>query len=68
MDWLAVSPFQWEHYADPAEQTAAWERIKAAEKTTQPTGTLDGILLVLLARGLPSDHRAVWNALCADPR
>jgi NTP pyrophosphatase (non-canonical NTP hydrolase) len=36
-----------EKYADAAEQTAAWERIKAAEKAEQPAGTLDGIPLAL---------------------
>jgi MazG family protein len=36
-------------YADAAEQTAAWERIKAAEKPGQPAGTLDGVPLALPA-------------------
>jgi MazG family protein len=36
-----------EKYADAAEQTAAWERIKAAEKTARPAGTLDGVPLAL---------------------
>jgi len=34
-----------ERYADAAEQTAAWERIKAAEKPAQPAGTLAGVPL-----------------------
>ena len=38
-----------EFYADAAEQTAAWERIKASEKTRQPAGVLDGIPLALPA-------------------
>lgn len=38
-----------ERYADAAEQTAAWERIKAAEKPDQPAGTLAGIPLALPA-------------------
>lgn len=38
-----------ERYADAAEQTAAWERIKAAEKPEQPAGTLTGIPLALPA-------------------
>ena len=38
-----------ERYADAAEQTAAWERIKAAEKPEQPAGTLAGIPLALPA-------------------
>ena len=37
------------HYADAAEQTAAWEQLKAAEKTEPPTGTLAGIPLALPA-------------------
>ncbi len=38
-----------EKYADAAEQTAAWERIKAAEKTESLAGVLDGIPLALPA-------------------
>ncbi len=41
-----------ERYADAAEQTAAWERIKAAEKATAspaPAGVLDGVPLALPA-------------------
>ncbi|MDG4595076.1 MAG: nucleoside triphosphate pyrophosphohydrolase [Candidatus Contendobacter sp.] len=41
-----------ELYADAAEQTAAWERIKAAEATKgakRPTGVLDGVPLALPA-------------------
>lgn len=36
-----------EKYADAAEQTAAWERIKADEKAERPAGTLDGVPLAL---------------------
>ena len=40
-----------ERYADAAEQTAAWERIKSVEKaaTLQPMGVLDGVPLALPA-------------------
>ena len=36
-------------YANVTEQNAAWEQIKASEKSQQPTGTLDGIPLALPA-------------------
>ncbi|MDS4069500.1 MAG: nucleoside triphosphate pyrophosphohydrolase [Candidatus Competibacter sp.] len=38
-----------ERYADAAEQTAAWERIKASEKAQEPAGTLAGVPLALPA-------------------
>ena len=59
-----------ENYADAAEQTAAWERIKAAEKSTQPTGTLEGIPLALpaLTRAVKLQKKAAkvgfdWGAV-----
>ncbi len=59
-----------ERYADAAEQTAAWERIKAAEKTAPPTGALDGVPLALpaLTRAVKLQKKAAkvgfdWGAL-----
>jgi MazG family protein len=61
-----------ENYADAAEQTAAWERIKAAEKVERPAGTLDGIPLALpaLTRAVKLQKKAAkvgfdWGA--AEP-
>ncbi len=57
-------------YADAAEQTAAWERLKAAEKAQPPTGTLDGVPLALpaLTRAVKLQKKASkvgfdWGAL-----
>ncbi len=60
-----------EHYASAAEQTAAWERIKSAEKASpQPAGALDGIPLALpaLARAVKLQKKAArvgfdWGAV-----
>jgi MazG family protein len=59
-----------ENYADAAEQTAAWERIKASEKSVQPAGTLDGIPLALpaLTRAVKLQKKAArvgfdWGAV-----
>jgi MazG family protein len=62
-----------ECYADAAEQTAAWERIKSAEKTAaspQPTGVLDGVPLALpaLTRAVKLQKKAArvgfdWGAV-----
>lgn len=59
-----------ERYADAAEQTAAWERIKAAEKPEQPVGVLDGIpsALPALTRAVKLQKKAAqvgfdWNAM-----
>ncbi len=59
-----------EKYADAAEQTAAWERIKAAEKAAPPAGTLDGIPLALpgLTRAVKLQKKAAkvgfdWGAV-----
>jgi MazG family protein len=62
-----------ESYADAAEQTAAWERIKAAEtaeKSEQPAGVLDGIPLALpaLTRAVKLQKKAArvgfdWGAV-----
>ncbi|MFZ1642242.1 MAG: nucleoside triphosphate pyrophosphohydrolase [Candidatus Contendobacter sp.] len=59
-----------ERYADAAEQTAAWDRIKAAEKTAPPTGVLDGIPLALpaLTRAVKLQKKAAkvgfdWGAV-----
>lgn len=58
------------HYADAAEQTAAWERLKAAEKPAAPAGTLEGIPLALpaLTRAVKLQKKASkvgfdWGAL-----
>jgi len=58
------------HYADAAEQTAAWERLKAAEKTEPLAGTLAGIPLALpaLTRAVKLQKKASkvgfdWGAL-----
>lgn len=57
-------------YADAAEQTAAWERLKAAEKTELLAGTLAGIPLALpaLTRAVKLQKKASkvgfdWGAL-----
>ncbi len=59
-----------ESCANAAEQTAAWERIKASEKTRQPAGVLDGIPLALpaLTRAIKLQKKASkvgfdWGAL-----
>jgi MazG family protein len=59
-----------ESYADAAEQTAAWERIKAAEKLEQPAGTLGGVPLALpaLTRAVKLQKKAAkvgfdWGAV-----
>lgn len=59
-----------ERYATAAEQIAAWERIKAAEKPGQPTGVLDGIPLALpaLTRAVKLQKKAArvgfdWGAV-----
>jgi len=62
-----------ECYVDAAEQTAAWERIKSAEKTVaspQPTGVLDGVPLALpaLTRAVKLQKKAArvgfdWGAV-----
>jgi MazG family protein len=61
-----------ESYADAAEQTAAWERIKASEKAAQPAGVLEGIPLALpgLTRAVKLQKKAAkvgfdWGA--AEP-
>ncbi|MCC9000929.1 MAG: nucleoside triphosphate pyrophosphohydrolase [Candidatus Contendobacter sp.] len=61
-----------ERYATAAEQTAAWEQIKAAEKPAQPAGVLDGIPLALpaLTRAVKLQNKAArvgfdWGAV--DP-
>ncbi|MER2528355.1 MAG: nucleoside triphosphate pyrophosphohydrolase [Candidatus Competibacter denitrificans] len=58
------------HYADATEQTAAWERLKAAEKAEPPAGTLAGIPLALpaLTRAVKLQKKASkvgfdWGAL-----
>jgi MazG family protein len=58
------------HYANAAEQTAAWERLKAAEKAEPPAGTLAGIPLALpaLTRAVKLQKKASkvgfdWGAL-----
>ena len=57
-------------YADAAEQTAAWEQLKAAEKAEQPAGVLDGVPLALpaLTRAVKLQRKASkvgfdWGAL-----
>lgn len=57
-------------YANAAEQTAAWERIKAAEKPERPAGVLDGIPLALpaLTRAVKLQKKAArvgfdWGAV-----
>ncbi len=57
-------------YANAAEQTAAWERIKAAEKPERPVGVLDGIPLTLpaLTRAVKLQKKAArvgfdWGAV-----
>ena len=59
-----------ERYANATEQTAAWEQIKAAEKTAPPTGALDGVPLALpaLTRAVKLQKKAAkigfdWGAL-----
>ncbi len=59
-----------ESYADAAEQTAAWERIKASEKAEQFAGVLDGIPLALpaLTRAVKLQKKAArvgfdWGAV-----
>ncbi len=62
-----------ECYADAAEQTAAWERIKAseaAENPQQPVGALDGVPLALpaLTRAVKLQKKAArvgfdWGAV-----
>ena len=59
-----------EAYADAAEQTAAWERIKAAETAERTAGTLDGIPLALpaLTRAVKLQKKAAkvgfdWGAV-----
>ncbi|MFO1372452.1 MAG: nucleoside triphosphate pyrophosphohydrolase [Candidatus Competibacteraceae bacterium] len=62
-----------EQYADAAEQTAAWEQIKAAEaaeKSGQSAGVLDGIPLALpaLSRAVKLQRKAAkvgfdWGAV-----
>ena len=59
-----------ERYATAAEQTAAWERIKAAEKPAQPAGVLNGIPLALpaLTRAIKLQNKAArvgfdWGAV-----
>jgi len=62
-----------EFYADAAEQTAAWERIKAAEsaeKSKQSAGVLDGIPLAMpaLTRAVKLQKKAAtvgfdWGAV-----
>jgi ATP diphosphatase len=61
-----------ESYADAAEQTAAWEQIKASEKAAQPAGVLEGIPLALpgLTRAVKLQKKAAkvgfdWGA--AEP-
>ena len=61
-----------ERYSDAAQQKAAWERIKAAEKSSgavQPAGALDGVPLALpaLSRALKLQKKAArvgfdWGA------
>ena len=57
-------------YADAAEQTAAWERIKASEKPDRAAGVLDGVALALpaLTRAVKLQKKASkvgfdWGAL-----
>ncbi|MEI2742908.1 MAG: nucleoside triphosphate pyrophosphohydrolase [Candidatus Competibacter sp.] len=57
-------------YADADEQTAAWERLKAAEKAESPTGVLEGVPLALpaLTRAVKLQKKASkvgfdWGAL-----
>lgn len=57
-------------YADAAEQTAAWEQLKAAEKADSPSGVLDGVPLALpaLTRAVKLQKKASkvgfdWGAL-----
>lgn len=57
-------------YADADEQTAAWERLKAAEKAETPAGVLDGVPLALpaLTRAIKLQKKASkvgfdWGAL-----
>ncbi|MBK7541379.1 MAG: nucleoside triphosphate pyrophosphohydrolase [Candidatus Competibacteraceae bacterium] len=57
-------------YADAAEQTAAWEQLKAAEKAEQPAGVLAGVPLALpaLTRAVKLQKKASkvgfdWGAL-----
>jgi len=59
-----------EQYANAAEQTAAWEQIKASEKAGQPVGVLDGIPLALpgLTRAVKLQKKAAqvgfdWGAV-----
>lgn len=62
-----------EHYADAAAQTAAWERIKAAEKAGKgelATGVLDGVPLAFpaLTRAVKLQNKAArvgfdWGAI-----
>lgn len=59
-----------QQYASAAEQTAAWERIKAAEQTEQPAGTLAGVPLALpaLTRAVKLQRKASrvgfdWGAI-----
>jgi MazG family protein len=59
-----------EQYADAAEQTAAWERIKASEKIQPPAGALDGVPLALpaLTRAVKLQKKAAkvgfdWGAV-----
>lgn len=52
--------FGGERYTTVAEQNAAWERIKTAEKSEQPAGILDGVPLALpgLTRAIKLQKRA----------